>query len=447
MARKKTLTEEFDIIEDNDKNFINDYDVFKDKDLLDEIRKTILERIIDEKELSFTTDKEKMDYFVNEVLADYDMTTLERTHIYNMVDNEINGFGPITELLEDDNVTEIMVNSPSDIYVEMDGNLIKDESISFINDDHILRTIDRLISSVGKTLDQSNPMVDARLDDGSRLNAIIPPLSVKGPVLTIRKFKKEIDEIEDLIGNGTLTPYMARFLDACVSARLNILVCGGTGTGKTTLLNVLSNFIGENERIITIEDAAELKLRQNHVISLETRDDNYNNGNLVTIRDLVRNSLRMRPDRIIVGEVRGNEAFDMLQAMNTGHEGSLTTLHANGVNDAIYRLESMVLMGEEKLPVKAIREYIESAIDIVIEVKRLADGRRKVTNISEVDGFKDDQIVLKPIFEFREEGLDDNKNVLGDFVLYNYIPKVYDKIKKRGIDDLDDIFKKLKRTK
>lgn len=447
MARKKTLTEEFEIIEDNDKNFINDYDVFKDKDLLDEIRKTILERIIDEKELSFTTDKEKMDYFVNEVLADYDMTTLERTHIYNMVDNEINGFGPITELLEDDNVTEIMVNSPSDIYVEMDGNLIKDESISFINDDHILRTIDRLISSVGKTLDQSNPMVDARLDDGSRLNAIIPPLSVKGPVLTIRKFKKEIDEIEDLIGNGTLTPYMARFLDACVSARLNILVCGGTGTGKTTLLNVLSNFIGENERIITIEDAAELKLRQNHVISLETRDDNYNNGNLVTIRDLVRNSLRMRPDRIIVGEVRGNEAFDMLQAMNTGHEGSLTTLHANGVNDAIYRLESMVLMGEEKLPVKAIREYIESAIDIVIEVKRLADGRRKVTNISEVDGFKDDQIVLKPIFEFREEGLDDNKNVLGDFVLYNYIPKVYDKIKKRGIDDLDDIFKKLKRTK
>ena len=447
MARKKTLTEEFEIIEDNDKSFINDYDVFKDKDLLDEIRKTILEKIIDEKELSFTTDKEKMDYFVNEVLADYDMTTLERTHIYNMVDNEINGFGPITELLEDDNVTEIMVNSPSDIYVEMDGNLIKDESISFINDDHILRTIDRLISSVGKTLDQSNPMVDARLDDGSRLNAIIPPLSVKGPVLTIRKFKKEIDEIEDLIGNGTLTPYMARFLDACVSARLNILVCGGTGSGKTTLLNVLSSFIGQNERIITIEDAAELQLRQRHVISLETRDDNYNNGNLVTIRDLVRNSLRMRPDRIIVGEVRGNEAFDMLQAMNTGHEGSLTTLHANSVNDAIYRLESMVLMGEVELPVTAIREYIESAIDIVIEVKRLADGRRKVTNISEVDGFKDDQIVLKPIFEFREEGLDDNKNVLGDFVLYNYVPKVYDKIKKRGIDDLDDIFKKLKRTK
>jgi len=447
MARKKTLSEEFEIVEENDKNFINDYDVFKDKELLDEIRKTILERIIDEKELSFTTDKEKMDYFVNEVLSDYDMTTLERTHIYNMVDNEINGFGPITELLEDDNVTEIMVNSPSDIYVEMDGNIIKDESISFINDDHILRTIDRLISSVGKTLDQSNPMVDARLNDGSRLNAIIPPLSVKGPVLTIRKFKKEIDEIEDLIGNGTLTPYMARFLDACVSARLNILVCGGTGSGKTTLLNVLSNFIGENERIITIEDAAELKLRQNHVISLETRDDNYNNGNLITIRDLVRNSLRMRPDRIIVGEVRGNEAFDMLQAMNTGHEGSLTTLHANSVNDAIYRLESMVLMGEEELPIKAIREYIESAIDIVIEVKRLSDGRRKVTNISEVDGFKDDQIVLKPIFEFREEGMDDNKNVLGDFVLYNYVPKVYDKIKKRGINDLDDIFKKLKRTK
>ena len=447
MVKKKTLTEEFEILDDNNKTFINDYEVFKDKDLLDEIRKTILERIIDEKELSFTTDKEKMDYFVNEVLADYDMTTLERTHIYNMVDNEINGFGPITELLKDDNVTEIMVNSPSDIYVETDGNIVKDESISFINDDHILRTIDRLISSVGKTLDQSNPMVDARLEDGSRLNAVIPPLSVKGPVLTIRKFKKEIDEIEDYIANGTLTPYMARFLDACVSARLNILVCGGTGSGKTTLLNVLSNFIGENERIITIEDAAELKLRQNHVISLETRDDNYNNGNLITIRDLVRNSLRMRPDRIIVGEVRGNEAFDMLQAMNTGHEGSLTTLHANGVNDAIYRLESMVLMGEVELPIRAIREYIESAIDIVIEVKRLADGRRKITNISEEDGFKDDLIVLNPIFEFREDGMDDNKNVLGDFVLYNYVPKVYDKIKKRGINDLDELFKKIKRTR
>jgi len=437
---KKTLIEEFDIKEEKKANFINDYDVFKDKQLLDSLRKKIIEKIIDDKELEFETFKDKINYFVNSVLEEYNLTTLERTHIYNLIDNEINGYGPITELLEDDSVTEIMVNGPDEIYVEMDGNLVRDDSISFINDDHILRTIDRLISSVGKTIDQSNPMVDARLEDGSRLNAIIPPLSLNGPVLTIRKFKKEIDEIEDLIGNGTLTPYMARFLDASVKAKLNILVCGGTGSGKTTLLNILSNFIGKTERIITIEDAAELRLSGEHVISLETRDDNYQNGNLVTIRDLVRNSLRMRPDRIIVGEVRGAEAFDMLQAMNTGHEGSLTTLHANSVSDALYRLESMVLMNEVGLPVKAIREYIESAIDLVIEVKRLPDGRRKIINISEVVGFKEDEINLQTIFEFKEEGIDSNNQVIGEFVLYDYIPKVYNKIKSRGITDLDDIY-------
>ena len=441
---EKTLAEEFNINDKNEKKFINDYEVFKDKDLLDELRKKIIGMIIDEKELLFDDSKKKIDFFVNKVLEDYDLSSLERTHIYNIVDNEINGNGPITELLKDDNVTEIMVNSPKDIYIEMDGNIIKDESISFINNDHILRTIDRLISSVGKTVDQSNPMVDARLEDGSRLNAIIPPLSINGPVLTIRKFKKEIDDIEDLISSGTLTPYMARFLEACVKAKLNIIVCGGTGSGKTTLLNVLSSFIGNNERIITIEDAAELKLSQEHVVSLETRDDNYNNGNLVTIRDLVRNSLRMRPDRIIVGEVRGNEAFDMLQAMNTGHEGSITTLHANSVSDALYRLESMVLMNDIELPVNAIREYIESAIDIVIEVKRLADGRRKITNISEVCGFKEDTISLKTIFEFKEEGIDENSNVKGEFVLYEYIPEVYKKIKNHGINDLDDIYKNIK---
>ena len=415
---KKTLMEEFDIKNEKNTTFINDYDVFKDKTLLDDLRRKIIEKIIDEKDLDFKSSKERISYFVDNVLEGYDLTTLERTHIYNLIDNEINGYGPITELLDDDSVTEIMVNGPSEIYVEMDGNLVKEESISFINNDHILRTIDRLISGVGKTVDQANPMVDARLEDGSRLNAIIPPLSLNGPILTIRKFKKEIDEIEDLVGNGTLTPYMARFLDASVKAKLNILVCGGTGSGKTTLLNVLSNFIGKKERIITIEDAAELRLGGSHVISLETRDDNYQNGNLVTIRDLVRNSLRMRPDRIIVGEVRGAEAFDMLQAMNTGHEGSLTTLHANGPEDALYRLESMVLMNEVSLPVKAIREYIESAIDLVIEVKRLSDGRRKITNISEVVGFTNDEINLKPIFEFKEDGIDSNNNVLGEFVLY-----------------------------
>ena len=436
----KTINEEFDLDNYNTRSFINDYDVFKDKELLDKLRKNIIEAIIDEKELEFESNKERVDYFVNKELEGLDLTTLERSHIYNIIDNEINGYGPITELLEDDNVTEIMVNGPSEVYVEMDGIITKDESISFINDDHILRTIDRMISAVGRTLDATTPMVDARLEDGSRLNAIIPPLSVNGPVLTIRKFKKELDSIDDLISKGSLIPYMARFLDASVKAKLNILVCGGTGSGKTTLLNVLSSFINPNERIITIEDAKELKLNQNHVISLETRDDNYHNGSLVTIRDLVRNSLRMRPDRIIVGEVRGNEAFDMLQAMNTGHEGSITTLHANSCRDAIHRLEAMILMDTIEIPVMAIREYIESAIDLVIETKRLSDGRRKVTNISEVVGFDKDEIKLQPIFEFIEEGLDSENKVLGEFILYNYVPKVYSKIKARGIVDLDEIY-------
>ena len=435
-----TLKDEFEIDQTEKRSFINDYDVFKDKQLLDELRKKIIESIIDEKEMIFDTPKDKIDYFINKILSEYDLTTLERSHVYNMIDNEINGYGPLTDVLEDPNVTEIMVNGCDSVYVEMDGNLIKDESISFINDDHILRTIDRMISKVGRTLDQATPMVDARLEDGSRLNAIIPPLSVNGPVVTIRKFKKELDEIDDLIANGTLTPDMARFLDAIVRGKMNILVCGGTGSGKTTLLNVLSSFIGQNERIITIEDAAELQLRQRHVISLETRDDNYQNGNLVTIRDLVRNSLRMRPDRIIVGEVRGAEAFDMLQAMNTGHEGSITTLHANSVVDAIHRIEAMVLMSDTKIPIQAIREYIESAIDIVIETERLSDGRRKVTNISEVIGFKEDQIELKTIFEFKYDGIDSNNMILGNFVTNNYVPEVYKKLKSRGINDLDDLF-------
>ena len=249
-----------------------------------------------------------------------------------------------------------MVNAPDEVYVEINGKLVKDESISFINSNHILRTIQKIVGPLGRTIDSSSPMGDARLRDGSRINAIITPLSLKGPILTIRKFKEDLNSIEDLLRNGTMTNDMALFLEACVKSRLNILVCGGTGSGKTTILNILSSFISDNERIITIEDAAELRLKQSHVISLETRVDNYDSKSEVTIRDLVRNSLRMRPDRIIVGEVRGKEAFDMLQAMNTGHEGSLTTLHANGCIDALNRLETMVLMAGMEIPIKAIRE-------------------------------------------------------------------------------------------
>ena len=422
---------------------VSDYDIFPDKKLLDTLRTKIVENLIDQEIPDLKDVSEFINDEIDKTIFGYDLTNLERSHLYNLIDNEINGYGPLTELLKDKNVTEIMVNSPEDIYIEIDGQLIKDDGVSFINDEHIIRTIQRLIEPLGRTIDAANPMVDSRLSDVSRINAVIPPLSTKGPVVTIRKFKESMNDIEDLIRIGTLTPYMARFLEAAVRGKLNIIVCGGTGSGKTTLLNILSSFISHDERIITIEDAAELKLEQKHVISLETRTTNYESKGEITIRDLVINSLRMRPDRIIVGEVRGAEAFDMLQAMNTGHEGSLTTLHANSVNDALYRLESMVLMNEVGLPVKAIREYIESAIDLVIEVKRLSDGRRKITNISEVVGFDNDEILLKPIFAFTEQGMDTNNQVLGEFVLYDYVPNVYNKIKNRGISDLDDIYEPL----
>ena len=283
-------------------------------------------------------------------------------------------------------------------------------------------------------------MVDSRLQDGSRINAVIPPLSTKGPVITIRKFKETMASIEDLIRIGTLTPYMARFLEASVKGKLNIIVCGGTGSGKTTLLNILSSFISPQERIITIEDAAELHLRQEHVISLETRVTNYESDGEVTIRDLVKNSLRMRPDRILVGEVRGKEAFDMLQAMNTGHDGSLTTLHANGPQDALNRLETMVLMSGLDIPIKAIREYIASAIDIVVNIERMNDGKRKVTSISELAGFEEERIKLKEIFKFTQKGLTETGAVDGEFLMYKTTPKVFKKITARGINDIDDIW-------
>ena len=319
---KKSLREAF-LIDDEASSFkVNDtadYNVFTDKVLLDTLRNKIIQNLIDNNIPDSKYLKEYINDEIDKTLEGYDLTNLERGHIFNLIENEINGFGPITELLDDPNITEIMVNSPSEIYIELDGKVIKDDTVSFINNEHIIRTIQRMIGPLGRTIDASCPMVDSRLPDGSRINAVIPPLSVKGPVITIRKFKPNLTSIDDLIRNGTLTPNMARFLEGCVLGKLNILVCGGTGSGKTTLLNVLSSFIKDDERIITIEDSAELKLNQPHVISLETRSANYEKEREVTIRDLVINSLRMRPDRIIVGEVRGKESFDMLQAMNTGH--------------------------------------------------------------------------------------------------------------------------------
>ena len=418
---------------------VTDYEVFPDKEKLEELRTKIIQNLIDNtipKNLSL---EQYINDEIDETLQDYDLEPLERNHIFNLIQNEINGYGPLTDLLQNDFVTEIMVNGINDIYVEIDGKLVKDESVSFINDTHIIRTVQRIVQPLGRTIDASNPMVDARLKDGSRLNAIIPPLSLTGPVVTIRKFSKRMEGIDDLLRMGSLTAHMAMFLEACVKAKLNIIISGGTGTGKTTLLNILSSFVDDEERIITIEDAAELRLNQSHVISLETRMVNYEGEGEITVRDLVRNSLRMRPDRIIVGEVRGKEAFDMMQAMNTGHEGSITTLHSNSPDDAINRLETMMLMNDMNLPVNAIRNYIEKAIDIVIQIDRLGDGKRKITSISEVVGMKNDKIALKEIFAFKEKGLSEQGNVRGEFVVYKYVPKVYDRMKRKGII-LEDIF-------
>lgn len=446
MAKKK-FVEEFEVeIETPQVSYISDYEAFPNKILLDELRTKIIQNLIDN---NITKARDMTDFVrtqIDKTIDGYDLSNVERNYLYNLIDNEITGSGPLTELLEDKDITEIMVNGKNEIYIELEGRVVRDNSISFINEDHILRTIQRMIQPLGRTIDTANPMVDARLVDGSRLNAVIPPLSLNGPILTIRKFKEELANIEDYLRTGSLTPYMARFLEACVKAKLNIIICGGTGSGKTTLLNVLSSFIGKEERIITIEDAAELRLEQEHVISLETRLTNYEGEGAITIRDLVINSLRMRPDRIIVGEVRGKEAFDMLQAMNTGHNGSLTTMHANGPLDALNRLETMVLMAGMEIPIRAIREYIEGAINIVVQISRLTDGRRKVTSISEITGIVDNTIQLEEIFEFKQDGVKENGEVLGEFILHKRIPNVYQTIKSRGNDTLDDIFVQKKKA-
>lgn len=447
MMKRNSLKDVFEIKSKREcVNIISDYDIFKDKTLLDELRTKIISNLIDNEVPKGVSINDFINNEIDRALEGYDLSNLERSHIFNLIDNEINGYGPLTELLRDKNISEIMVNAPDEIYIEIDGTITKDSSISFINDEHIIRTIQRMIQPLGRTIDATNPMVDSRLKDGSRINAIIPPLSVKGPVITIRKFKSSLETAEDLLRMGTLTPYMARFLEAAVEAKLNLIICGGTGSGKTTLLNILSSFVGNSERIITIEDAAELKLHQNHVISLETRVTNYDTDGEITIRDLVINSLRMRPDRIIVGEVRGKEAFDMLQAMNTGHSGSMSTLHANGSVDALGRLETMVLMSGIDIPIKAIREYIFNAIDLVINIERLSDGRRKILNISELSEIKSGDIILKDIFAFNQKGLTASGEVDGEFVLYEKIPKVLDKIRSKGVNKINFMFEKFKKT-
>jgi len=345
--------------------------------------------------------------------------------------DEIMGYGPITPLLNDPEISEIMVNGPDQVYVERKGKIELTE-VFFRDDAHVMNIIDRIVSPLGRRIDESMPMVDARLPDGSRVNAIIPPLSLVGPVITIRKFSQDPLTIEDLIQFNTLTPEMARFLEACVKSRLNIVVSGGTGSGKTTTLNVLSSFISPTERIITIEDAAELQLHQPHVVTLESRPPNIEGKGAISIRDLVRNALRMRPDRIIVGEVRSGETLDMLQAMNTGHDGSLTTGHANSPRDMLSRLETMVLMAGMDLPVRAIREQIASAIDLIIHQSRLRDGSRRITHITEVQNMEGDVIVLQDLFNFIQTGVDDDGRVIGEFRATGMRPKFIDRLEVSG---------------
>jgi pilus assembly protein CpaF len=355
----------------------------------------------------------------------------ERHRLFEQISAEILGFGPLQPLLEDEDITEVMVNGAKNIYIERGGKIFR-VPVSFESNEHVKRIIDRIVSPLGRRVDESSPYVDARLPDGSRVNAVIPPISLVGPVLTIRKFAKNPITLEQLIQFGTLTPEALQFLKACVESRVNVVISGGTGSGKTTLLNVLSQFIPSDERIITIENAAELQLRQEHVVTLESRPPNIENRGEITIRQLVINSLRMRPDRIIVGEIRDDAALDMLQAMNTGHDGSMTTCHSNSPRDTLARIETMTLMAGMELPARAIREQIASAIDLVIHEERLRDGTRKVVNITEITGMEGDIITMTDLFIFEQSAFEDGK-VIGRLRPTGLRPKFMEKLDAAGI--------------
>lgn len=416
------------------------------EDNYQELKLAIHRRIVDEmsdQEQQFLANNNHTRAEVEELISSYCQRVLddnpmnvprgERARIVADICDEILGLGPIEPLLKDESITEVMINGPKKIFVERKGKL-QLTNVQFHDDAHLMTIIERIVSPLGRRIDEASPLVDARLSDGSRVNAIVPPLSLIGPCVTIRKFTKNPLSIDNLVGFGTLSEEMAEFLEACVKARLNIMVSGGTGSGKTTTLNVLSSFIPDRERIVTIEDAAELRLQQQHVVTLESRPANLEGRGAITIRDLVRNALRMRPDRIIVGEVRSGEALDMLQAMNTGHDGSLTTGHANSPRDILSRLETMVMMAGMDLPVRAIREQIASALDLIIQQSRIQDGSRKITYITEVQKMEGDTIVLQDLFTYVQTGINESGKSVGYYEASGLQPMFLNKFKMNGVE-------------
>lgn len=426
--------------------FAGRYNATSKTELLQELKLAIHRRIVDEMspdEQATLSRGEEARELIKNIISTYvaremtetrqSFTRIERQKLVDDVCNELLGLGPLEPLLQDESITEIMVNGPRTIFVEQKGKL-KLTDIHFYDESHLMNIIERILTPIGRRVDESSPLVDARLADGSRVNIIIPPLSLIGPAVTIRKFSKNAFSMNDLVNFGTLGDNMALFLEACVKARLNILVSGGTGSGKTTTLNAMSAFIPSDDRIVTIEDAAELRLQQKHVVTLEARPANLEGKGAITIRDLVRNALRMRPDRIIVGEVRSGEALDMLQAMNTGHDGSLTTAHANTPRDVLSRLETMVLMAGMDLPVRAVRTQVSSAIDLILQQSRIRDGTRKITHITEVQGMEGDVIILQDLFHYVQDYIDEGGKSVGHFEPTGLQPAFLDKFKMNGVD-------------
>ena len=409
----------------------------EEKDIYADVKRTIHVDIIKtmNREGQVKVDRSTIYKLLDEKINDdeYKIPRIDRPKVFSELFNDIVGYGPIEDLVESEKYSEIMINGPDQIYVEQGGKLVLTDK-KFRDEEHLMNIIDRIVSQVGRHVDESSPMCDARLPDGSRVNVIVPPLSLVGPVVTIRKFGKKPITAQQLVKFGSITPNMLSFLEACVKGKLNIIVSGGTGSGKTTLLNVLSSFINDDERIVTIEDAAEVQLKQEHVITLEARPANLEGKGAITIRNLVKNALRMRPDRIIVGEVRSEETLDMLQAMNTGHDGSLTTIHANTPRDSIARIETMVMMSGMELPLKAIRDQVASAIDLIIQQSRLRDGTRKVTSVSEVVGMEGDVVSMQEIFRFETDGhVDAQGKFIGQFRATGVRPHCVEKIRANGV--------------